>query len=157
MAKTTKVRIRNKLYTQHDLDCPEDGCGSKLVLRPSRYGVFYGCPKYPECPGACSAHKDTGKPMGYPADGPTKKARMRAHRYFDRLWKEEGFSRGEAYDWIQKTMDLTADEAHIAKFDIAKCEELVDHLKECFPFLFETTGGFFSDGAPVPTDDEYPW
>jgi len=33
--------MRKKLY------CPE--CNAEMVLRDSKYGLFYGCSRYPDC------------------------------------------------------------------------------------------------------------
>ena len=37
-----------------------------MVLRNSKYGLFYGCSTYPNCKASHGAHKD-GKPLGTPA------------------------------------------------------------------------------------------
>jgi ribonuclease HI len=34
-------------------DCPE--CGAPMVLRKGKFGKFYGCSRFPECKGVCSA------------------------------------------------------------------------------------------------------
>ena len=65
--------------------CPE--CGEPMVLRNSKYGLFYGCSEFPRCKASHGAHKKTGQPLGTPADGPTKKARIRAHDSFVHLCK----------------------------------------------------------------------
>lgn len=104
------------------LTCPE--CGSPMKLRSSRYGPFYGCTAYPDCKATHGAHPD-GKPLGTPADKPTKAKRIEAHDAFDKLWKENGMTRGDAYRWMQRVLNLSAREAHIGSFDIAMCERLI--------------------------------
>lgn len=94
-----------------------------MVLRQSKYGLFYGCVEFPNCKAAHGAHPD-GKPLGTPADQATKKARIRAHDSFDQLWKDKHMTRGEAYVWMQEAMDMTEDEAHIGKFTSDQCDEL---------------------------------
>jgi hypothetical protein len=51
---------------------------------------------------------------------------MRAHAVFDRLWVGGGMSRGEAYAWMRKTLNLQPHEAHIGRFDIIQCEKLIE-------------------------------
>ncbi len=104
-----------------DHPCPE--CGSAMVLRNSKYGLFYGCSTYPNCKASHGAHKD-GKPLGTPADKKTKGARIRAHDSFDQLWKGKHMSRSEAYVWMQEAMEMTEDEAHIGKFNEEQCDQL---------------------------------
>ena len=105
-----------------DHPCPE--CGEPMVLRDSKYGLFYGCSGFPKCKASHGAHKKTGQPLGTPADGPTKKARIRAHDSFDQLWKGKHMGRGDAYVWMQEAMEMTEDEAHIGKFTIDHCDRL---------------------------------
>lgn len=109
------------LGTVLDHPCPD--CGSSMVLRQSKFGLFYGCVEYPKCKAAHGAHAD-GRPLGTPANKKTKDARIRAHDSFDQLWKDKHMSRGEAYEWMQEAMELSEDEAHIGKFTIDQCDEL---------------------------------
>jgi len=112
--------------TKLDHPCPE--CGETMVLRESKFGLFYGCSAFPKCKAAHGAHKD-GKPLGIPADKMTKKARMDAHEVFDQLWKGKHMARGEAYQWMQEAMEMTEEEAHIGRFDADQCEELVHKVE----------------------------
>lgn len=105
-----------------DHPCPE--CGAQMVLRDSRYGRFYGCLEYPNCKATHGAHAD-GRPLGIPADKPTKRARMRAHDAFDSLWKGTGLRRQEAYRWLRGALNLSAEECHIGRFDIETCDRVV--------------------------------
>jgi len=124
-----KVIINNTEYAEHDLKCPE--CSAPMRLRPSKYGLFYGCSRYPLCSSAHGAHPD-GSPLGIPADKKTKEARIRAHGFFDTLWKEEYMSRGDAYKWMQKKMNLEEDDAHIGKFTFEQCREREGYVNEFF-------------------------
>lgn len=101
--------------------CPE--CGWSMVLRTSKFGLFYGCTQFPACTAAHGAHKD-GRPLGIPANKATKDARIKAHAAFDRLWKDKHMKRKEAYVWMQGAMSMTADDAHIGRFTIEQCEQL---------------------------------
>lgn len=118
--------------TEHDLKCPE--CQSPMVLRPSKYGPFYGCLEYPKCLSAHGCHPN-GAPLGVPATKEVKEARMRAHAWFDQLWKTGAMSRSAAYRWMQTALGLSKDAAHIGSFDHATCNKLIDavrgYLKTC--------------------------
>lgn len=106
------------------LACPE--CGGTLTLKGSRFGPFYGCSGYPSCTVAMGAHPD-GKPLGIPGDAATRLARIRAHEAFDALWsKREKGSRKRAYRFLQKAMGLSEEACHIAMFDAAQCERVVE-------------------------------
>ena len=100
-------------------------CGAPMVLRESRYGPFYGCSRFPECRGSHGAHRDTGKPLGTPADRETKKARIEAHRAFDALWRSRKMTRTQAYQWMREAMGLDKDGAHIGLFTKEQCVRLV--------------------------------
>lgn len=113
------------------LDCPE--CGAPMQLRRSKFGLFYGCTRWPGCDGTHGAHAN-GLPLGTPADKETKRFRMMAHEAFDRLWKpgpaQVFGDRNRAYRWMQEKLGLTSDQAHIAKFDIEQCKRLIEALWE---------------------------
>lgn len=129
------------------LQCPEEGCDGTLGLRESRHGPFYGCNRYPECKATHGAHPD-GSPLGVPADERTRKARMRAHREFDRLWKnapqfysiqeEQGTpergraiqriqraARPRAYRWLADRLSMDVDDCHVGMMDEFTCELVV--------------------------------
>lgn len=119
-----------------DLICPE--CGGSMRLKHSKHGLFYGCERWREgCKGTHGAHED-GSPLGTPANAATKKARIQAHRIFDRLWKGEKdrratMTRAQAYAWMQREMNLPRDGAHIGGFDIAQCNSLIALVKKIHP------------------------
>lgn len=116
------------VVTKHKLRCPECSDGW-LVLRDSRFGLFYGCSNYPECTASCGAHSN-GEPLGIPGDKETRQARIKAHEEFDKLWKTGETSRHAAYRILQKLMDMTPEEAHIGRFSKAQCELLIKLLRK---------------------------
>ena len=134
--------INGDPVTEHDLVCPE--CGEPMWLRPAfrGSGVFYRCSTWLDksCPGTHGAHPD-GRPLGVPATRKTKDARMAAHHVFDHLWKTKWMSRGAAYRWMQKALGMTADEAHIGRFDRAQCKALVVAFREAYPDLWRDIRG----------------
>lgn len=111
------------------MTCPED-CGGELVLRRSRYGLFYGCENYPDCPGSHGAHPD-GRPLGIPATKETKDARIRAHAAFDRLWKRsERHNRKRArrryYGKLSRYLGIAVEDCHIGRFDSETCDRVIE-------------------------------
>lgn len=106
------------------LACPD--CGAPMKLKGSRHGLFYGCTKWSEtrCCGSHGAHPD-GRPLGIPATRDTKDARIRAHAVFDQLWQYRGAKRREAYRWMKRVMQLSRSEAHIGRFTLEQCEQLI--------------------------------
>jgi hypothetical protein len=66
--------------------------------------------------------------LGIPASKEVKQLRIAAHDAFDRLWKTKRMGRREAYRWMQKTMGMSSEEAHIGRFDAEKCQQLVQHV-----------------------------
>jgi len=139
-----------------DLVCGD--CGAPMELRPSKYGYFYGCIKWPDCGGTHGAHKD-GSPRGIPANKATRRGRMAAHGAFDLLWKpksdaqEPMMSRKEAYQWMALAMQMAPDDAHIGRFTLEQCEKLVELVQEAYPGLFSqwerltTDHDFMDDGV----------
>lgn len=114
---------------QHELACPE--CGAPMVLRPGRFGQFYGCTRFAEtgCKGRHGAHPD-GAPMGTPATADVKRARIEAHRLFDRLWQSKKMKRTAAYAWLSQAMGLPSEQAHIGRFDREQCARVIALVEE---------------------------
>lgn len=96
-----------------------------MIPRVSSYGPFYGCVGFPVCRTTHGAHPD-GRPLGTPGDAATKAARIRAHAAFDPLWKGGAAKRNEAYYRLSKALGITRKECHIASFDAAMCERVVE-------------------------------
>jgi len=116
---------------RNDLICGD--CGSKMILRESPRGLFYGCSTYPVCMSIHGAHPD-GKPKGTPGNRATKKARIEAHAIFDRIWKEKLVkNRGAAYHWMMKTLGIPRAKAHISDFSVEQCEQLMKAVYQDFP------------------------
>ena len=59
------------------------------------------------------------------ADKALRKKRHDAHVALDSLWKNSVMSRKEAYRLLQLSMGLPAEDAHIAKFSAARCDEVI--------------------------------
>lgn len=128
MTYTRQQALQQPEPIEFEVQCPE--CGSKMRLRTSRHGLFYGCSTFPRCKATHGAHPD-GEPLGYPADKETKQWRIRAHQEFDKLWRPDGspFTRTGAYQWMVDTLALPPEEAHIGKFSIVLCQRLIAALE----------------------------
>lgn len=51
--------------------------------------------------------------------------RATAHAIFDKLWKSKRMTRTQAYRWMAKEMGMTRATAHISKFSLTQCEQLI--------------------------------
>lgn len=134
------VTLVVQLPVMPPLPCPE--CGDWLHLKASRFGLFYGCSRFPACRATHGAHPD-GNPLGVPANKETKLARIAAHAAFDPLWEQIASSyeirpmksksrrrnerhikkrqRVRAYRWLAEQLQIGFDECHFGSFDIATC------------------------------------
>lgn len=129
-----RVEEDDKLIVEHKVICPD--CGSLMRLRrTSKFKwkngqgrLFYGCSSWPACKGTHGAHPD-GRPLGVPADRPTKEARNAAHLAFDGLIASRHWRKGQGYAWLAIQLGFpkaaAKKECHIANFDIGMCAEVV--------------------------------
>lgn len=104
-----------------------------MALRNSRFGQFYGCPRWPACEIKIGCHPGTTKPLGIPVDGETRQARIRAHDAFDVLWRGDSarMTRKEAYRWLADELEIDPSDCHIGRFGSETCDRVVD-LVEAF-------------------------
>lgn len=106
-----------------DIKCPE--CGVQMLLRKSKFGLFYGCSDFPNCKATHGAHAD-GTPLGIPGDRETKDARMAAHAVFDKKWRSGALGRSEAYAWLAAKLGVSKAECHIGRFDKETCQRVIE-------------------------------
>ena len=61
-----------------------------------------------------------------------KDARMAAHSAFDSLWQgpNASMNRRQAYGWMQRTLGLTEEQAHIGNFGVEECNALIQRVQE---------------------------
>ncbi len=99
-----------------------------MTPKLSAFGPWFACEE-PNCDYRVSADRRTGEPLGTPTDAAGRDARKRAHAAFDALWRRdyEGNSRrrSRCYRWLASALGLTEAECHIARFDVARCVEVV--------------------------------
>jgi hypothetical protein len=123
-----------------NITCPI--CHSKAFLRPATvvYGPhtpdpdakLYVCARYPACDCYVAAHRQSLLPMGTLADSALRKKRKEAHLALDRLWQSGLMRRKEAYHLIQLYMGLPEEDAHIAKFSMERCQQVIDYCDQFF-------------------------
>ena len=126
-----------------NIKCPY--CGSRALLRPASvvYGAnaidpaapYYVCARFPACNSYVAAHRDTRLPMGTLADRALRCKRIEAHKAFNRLWESGLMGKKQAYRWLQAKLGLPEQEAHIGRFSLFRCEELIRLCNSCFPAL----------------------
>ena len=122
------IEVDGRPYWEHELSCPEPECSGQLRLRRAKFGLWYRCENSRfDCPGGIGAHQD-GVPLGVPIQQADKHWRNKAHSAFDQLWKEGDYSRGAAYRWMQDAMGLRQEDAHIARFGVEQCRQLLRML-----------------------------
>jgi hypothetical protein len=114
-------------------------CGSLMQLTKNHFGNYYKCTKA-ECTGVHQAHPN-GKPVGIPADRVTRRARIRAHEAFDRLWENKIMNRTEAYAWLSTITGITLEQAHISMLTKEQCDLVCVRVREMFPQLFPLSDG----------------
>ncbi|WP_028492623.1 zinc-finger-containing protein [Thioalkalivibrio sp. ALE19] len=115
--------------------CPYCGERSERVTgaevyphRPDLAGkAFYQCAP---CDARVGCHPGTNKPLGRLANAALRRAKSRAHKAFDGLWRDGSMTRSEAYAWLAEQMDLPVKRCHIGQFDEAQCEQVVTICSE---------------------------
>ena len=110
-------------------------CGAKVVFTSNAeiYGKQYGggmCYLCRRCGAYVGTHKGSRAPLGTMADDVLRYWRKQAHDNFDKLWKSKRLSRPQAYKWLATQMGLSAEETHIALFEVDQCEKVVELVKK---------------------------
>jgi hypothetical protein len=79
------------------------------------------------CDARVGCHKGTLNPLGRFANSELRRAKMRAHHAFDRLWKNNGpMRRRQAYAWLASQLGIPGHECHIGMFDVDMCKKVVE-------------------------------
>jgi len=123
------MKAKDSKYKLIKKGCPD--CSADMILRDSKFGLFYGCTNWPDCEAKHGAHPD-GRPLGIPADKSTREARIHAHNVFDQLWKGKHrvMKRRAAYAWLYRTFPKWV--PHMGSFTIEQCNTMIAKLKEEF-------------------------
>lgn len=113
--------------------CPY--CRKLAVLISSKF--IYGCDHGMvwaclDCDAYVGTHKGGSRhlrPLGSLANKELRGLRALAHKHFDALWQDGLMSRQEAYKLLRKKMHLNRQQAHIAKFSVEQCLQLLEILR----------------------------
>jgi hypothetical protein len=81
------------------------------------------------CDAHVGCHGDTTKPLGRLANAELRKYKMMAHKAFDPIWREHGFTRKEAYKTLAERLHIKAEDCHIGMFDIDTCKRAIVESK----------------------------
>ena len=157
--KSKHQRRRDKLQRQRNRSrrvriygtkpyCPYCGQVAELV-KGYEVGMSSNKQKAWRCSGGCDAHvgchPNSSTPLGTLANRALRAARVRAHDYFDLLWKSGKMSRKQAYSELEAALGLGEDQAHIGMCDLAQCEEVAAwsrlRLRELYPEVELDDGG----------------
>lgn len=84
--------------------------------------VFYRCEP---CDAYVGCHPGGDNPLGRLANSELRAAKMRAHRWFDPIWRNGSMTRKEAYKSLSEHMGIPAAECHIGMFDIEQCKQVM--------------------------------
>ena len=113
---------------RHKVICPYCGkwatCQDSSVVYGRSYGWIWIC----FCvPGRAyvGCHSGTKAPLGTLADMETRKFRKRAHAAFDPIWRGGVITRREAYVWLASVIDVSPEQAHIARSDAEQCRQII--------------------------------
>ncbi len=117
-----------------------DYCGEEAMLKDDTFvyrGRSYGGKVWVcQCqPGwswvGCHKHGEGNKPLGRLANKELRQWKIKAHEYFDPIWKENNkrYARKKAYQWLSRKMDIPFSECHIGMFDVDQCKKAVELCK----------------------------
>lgn len=90
------------------------------------YGMIYICPK---CHAYVGVHKGTNKAKGRLANAELRQCKVKAHLYFDLIFKMGIMKRADAYKWLSKQLELPPEYTHIGMFNPETCAKVVDVSK----------------------------
>lgn len=71
-------------------------------------------------------------PLGRLANEELRKAKKKAHSYFDPTWREGDRSRKDAYTWLAHKLGIPRQECHIGMFDLEQCKQVVVACNEFY-------------------------
>jgi hypothetical protein len=114
--------------------CPY--CAGKAELKESAevypnakqdYGPVWVCDT---CDARVGCHPNSDyAPMGRLANAELRRWKVKAHAAFDPLWRRDGFSRSEAYEYLRIRMGEVKP-VHIGDMGVAECRQVVEICEE---------------------------
>ena len=107
--------------------------GSLHRLRNEKLWVCFQCDAWVGCHKRNKRHGHKGdEPLGRLANRELRKAKIRAHDAFDRLWRKRGAQRRDSYKWLANKMGIRQEECHIGMFDEEQCMQVVEIIEKLF-------------------------
>ncbi len=100
---------------------------SDVVYGKKGLGYYYLCRP---CGAWVGVHKGDNMPLGMLADEETRMWRKKAHIEFDKLWREEGISRKEAYRRVSAAMGRPSHLCHIGMLNVDGCRDFIHNVVE---------------------------
>lgn len=88
----------------------------------------YVCENYPTCNSFIGCIPKTTEPLSDLADDEVRMLRGQAHKMFDSLWKTLEMTRGDAYRLMASMMGLSAEKAHIGRFNKDQCLLMIEKV-----------------------------
>lgn len=115
-------------YQRYDLKCPD--CGALLILKDSKFGIFYGCVNWREtqCKGSISCNR-SAIPLGFPVDAETRKLRHQAYEAIHTFWGTTNCEYGE----IHARLGVPQDYLRVGFLDKAKCLAVIEAVSNATP------------------------
>lgn len=111
--------------------CPY--CDSKTIHVSESY--IYGkeykgrkmivCANFPSCDSYVGTHDD-GTPLGRLANKTLRNAKINAHYWFDKIWKEGFIERSELYSNLSDYLNIPKEYTHIGMFSEITCLTVKD-------------------------------
>jgi hypothetical protein len=120
---------------QSSIGCPYCGNPAELVngtvIYPHRRDLydrkFYHCAP---CKAWVGVHVKTNIPFGRLANAKLRRLKMEVHVMFDALWQSNTMSRGEAYRWLSRELNIPSWECHIGMFSEDQCAAVVQAINK---------------------------
>lgn len=129
--------------------------GVQLINNSAIYGRSYGdwpwAYKCPHCHSYVGMHPGTNIPLGTLADKPTRDARTRIKPLFNKLWKEDGMTRSQAYQWLSDQLGIPAAACHFGLFSKEMCGKAEEALKA---YLMHQNNPFRAAAAEEPQKEK---
>jgi len=111
--------------------CPYCKSTTEVVSETDVYGREYKgrkmirCRNYMKCNSYVGTHDD-GSTLGRLANKELRQAKIKAHSYFDRLWKEKLIGRTKLYEDLSDYLELPDKYTHIGMFNKTTCLKVVE-------------------------------
>lgn len=140
MRGLSEITYAKRCYSKACVICnycakPAEFVSGKVIYphRPDLYfKKFYLCVP---CDAYVGCHPRSGRPLGRVANKLLRAWKMKAHAYFDPIWKTKTMSRSSAYKWLAGQLGIDVEVCHIGMFDVDMCIKVVETVKNNSPII----------------------